>query len=146
MMTQRFSVVVFHRCMMDWRKGVNLSHTLNLKICPRYMCILLYVKCIWCNGFPEICAQLEEGVNLSHTLHLKICPRYTCILLYVKLIWHNSFPEIYAWLEEEGKLEGALLLGTRCHCMNTSSENMKSFWVCPVDVTCWGGKLKGDWQ
>ena len=27
------------------------------------------------------------------------------------------------------KLEGALLLDTRCHCMNTSFENMKSFWV-----------------
>ena len=43
------------------------------------------------------------------------------------------------------KLEGALLLGTRCHCMNTSSENMKLFHVFPLDVTCrvWG-KLEGD--
>ena len=42
------------------------------------------------------------------------------------------------------KLEGALLLGTRCHCMNTSSENMKSFWVWPLDVSQQGGKLEGD--
>ena len=33
------------------------------------------------------------------------------------------------------KLEGALLLCTRCHCMNTSSENIKSFCVCQLDVT-----------
>ena len=25
------------------------------------MCILLYVKLIWCNGFPYIYVQLEEG-------------------------------------------------------------------------------------
>ena len=39
------------------------------------------------------------------------------------------------------KLKDALLLGTRCHCINTSSENMKSC-VCPLDVTCWGVNLK----
>ena len=41
------------------------------------------------------------------------------------------------------KLEGALVLDTRCHCMNTSSENMTSFCVWPLDVTH-GGKLEGD--
>ena len=35
------------------------------------------------------------------------------------------------------KLEGALLLGTRCHCINTSSENMKLFHVFPLDFP-WG--------
>ena len=30
-------------------------------ICHGYMCILLYMKLIWCNGFPEIDGQLEEG-------------------------------------------------------------------------------------
>ena len=40
------------------------------------------------------------------------------------------------------KLASALLLDTRCHCMNTSSENMKSFWVWPLDVTCRGVNLK----
>ena len=35
-------------------------------ICHGYMCILLYMKLMWCNRFPEIYAQLEEegGVNL----------------------------------------------------------------------------------
>ena len=40
------------------------------------------------------------------------------------------------------KLEGALLLGTRCHCMNTSSENIKSFCVWALDVICQGVNLK----
>ena len=26
-----------------------------------YMCIVQYLKLIWCNGFPEIYAELEEG-------------------------------------------------------------------------------------
>ena len=33
-------------------------------ICPGYMCILLYVKLIWCSGVPEIYCQLEEGVGV----------------------------------------------------------------------------------
>ena len=54
---------------------------------------LLYMKLIWCNGFPEIYAQLEEGVG-------SICHGYMCIVLYMKIIWCNGFPEIYAQLEE----------------------------------------------
>ena len=34
-------------------------------VCQGYMCILLYVKLIWCSGFPEIYAQLEEGWGQS---------------------------------------------------------------------------------
>ena len=55
------------------------------------MCILLYVKLIWCSGFPEIYAQLEEGVMSA----FGIC----AFFLYVKLIWCSGFPEIYAQLE-----------------------------------------------
>ena len=32
-------------------------------ICHGYICIVLYMKCSWCNGFLEINAQLEEGVG-----------------------------------------------------------------------------------
>ena len=35
-------------------------------VCHQYMCILLYMKLIFCSGFPEIYAQLEKaggGVN-----------------------------------------------------------------------------------
>ena len=33
-------------------------------VCHGYMCILLYMKLIWCSGFPEIYAQLEEGAGV----------------------------------------------------------------------------------
>ena len=46
-----FGVVVFHRSMVNWRRG------------PWYMCILLYVKLIWCSGIPYIYGQLEGGTS-----------------------------------------------------------------------------------
>ena len=48
-------------------------------VCHGYMCFLLYVKLIWCSGFPEIYGGLEEGVG-------SVCHGYMCILLYMKLI------------------------------------------------------------
>ena len=30
-------------------------------VCHVYMCILLYMKHIWCSGFPDIYPLLEEG-------------------------------------------------------------------------------------
>ena len=75
-------------------------------ICLRYMCILLYVKLIWCSGIPYIYGQLEGGLGICaycymwnfcgvavfHTsmvnwrgeVHLP--SKYMCILLYLKLI------------------------------------------------------------
>ena len=38
-----FGVMVFQRSMLDWRRGKG-------SICHRYMCILLYVKLMRCNG------------------------------------------------------------------------------------------------
>ena len=61
--------MVFQRSMLDWRRGGGL-------ICHGYMCIVLYMKLIWCHGFPEIYAQLEEGVG-------SICHGYMCIVPYV---------------------------------------------------------------
>ena len=49
-------------------------------ICHGYMCIVLYMKLVWCHGFPEICAQLEEGVG-------SIWHGYMCIVIYMKLMW-----------------------------------------------------------
>ena len=69
-MLNLFGVVVFHRSMVNWRRGA-----------AWYMCILLYVKLIWCSGIPYIYGQLEEGGL-----------RYMCILLYVKLIWCSGIP------------------------------------------------------
>ena len=44
-------VVVFHRSMVNWGWGY---------VCPVYMCILLYVKLIWCSDIPQTYGQLEE--------------------------------------------------------------------------------------
>ena len=34
-------------------------------MCTQYMCILLYVKLIWCNGIPYIYFQLECEADVS---------------------------------------------------------------------------------
>ena len=86
-------------------------------MCPMYMCILLYVKFIWCSSVPQIYGRLQEmvmpalgifaffymwnlfGVVLFHRSMVDwrrrcVCPRYMCILLYVKLfcvvVFHRS--------------------------------------------------------
>ena len=49
-------------------------------VCHGYMCILLYVKLIWCSAFPEIYGQLKEGmggVSLPWVyVHSFICEMY----------------------------------------------------------------------
>ena len=57
---------------------------------PQYMCILLYVKLMWCNVYSI--DLLSIGV-VGY-----IYPQYMCILLYVKLIWCNGIPHIYCQL------------------------------------------------
>ena len=45
-------------------------------VCHGYMCILLYVKLIWCSGVAEIYGQLEEGDGVSLPwvyVHSAIC-------------------------------------------------------------------------
>ena len=49
------SVVVYHRSMVDWRRGGVCLHW--------YLCILQYVQNSWCSGLPEIYGQLEEGAG-----------------------------------------------------------------------------------
>ena len=49
---------------------------LGVSICHGYICIVLCMKLIWCNGFPEIYAQLEKGMG-------SICNRYMCMVLYI---------------------------------------------------------------
>ena len=50
----------------------------GVSICHGYLCIVLYMKLIWCNGFVEIYASLEEGVG-------SIYHGYMCIVLYMNL-------------------------------------------------------------
>ena len=64
-----FGVVVFHRCMVNWSRGalVYVYSAICLNLCAVvvsidlwsigggghwYVCILLYVKLIWCSGIP----------------------------------------------------------------------------------------------
>ena len=46
-------------------------------VCHGHMCIVLYLKLIWCNSFTDIYTSLEVGgFNL---------PWYMCIVLYMNL-------------------------------------------------------------
>ena len=54
LMLNLYSVVVFHTCKVNWRRG------------PWYMCIVLYVKLIWCSGIPYSYGQLEGGTSALH--------------------------------------------------------------------------------
>ena len=77
------------------------------------MCILLYVKLMWCSGIPYINDQLEGGTtglsicafcymfNLFGVVVFSkswligggyMCQRYMCILLYVKLNQCSGIP------------------------------------------------------
>ena len=42
-------------------------------MCLQYICILLYVKLLWCSGFQEIYAQLEGVCLPSIYVHSAIC-------------------------------------------------------------------------
>ena len=126
-----FSVVVLYRSMVNWRRGWGQSamgicafcYMWNFcsvvvfqrsMLCLWYMCILLYVKLIWCSGFPEIYAQLGRVHLCLVYMHSSICETYLvywfsrdlcsiggggyvclwcmCILLYVKLIQCSGVP------------------------------------------------------
>ena len=73
-------------------------------VCHGYMCILLYVKCIQCSGFPEIYAQLDGGrfeVSLPWVyVHSSICET----IFDVVVVFQRSILR----LEEEG-------LASVCH-------------------------------
>ena len=81
---------------------------LGVSICHGYLCIVLYMKLIWWNGFAVICARsgmrcAKCGVAVLKASMLNwgvsICHGYMYIVLYMKLIWYNGFAEIYAQLE-----------------------------------------------
>ena len=69
-------------------------------ICHGYMCILLYMKLIWCNGFPGIYGQLEEGGMGSVCTGVVVFYRYIVIWRRggVNLPWvyvHSALYETY---------------------------------------------------
>ena len=54
------------------------------------MCILLYMKLIWCSGFPEIYAQLEERVGSVCQDDLGICALYYMCNCFGVVMLHRS--------------------------------------------------------
>ena len=70
-----FSIVVLHRYMLNWRRGVG-------SICHGYMCIQLSMTVIWCSGFPEIYARLEEGGEVTLPLVYVHSAIYDSYLVY----------------------------------------------------------------
>ena len=101
-------------------------------MCQTYMCILLYVKLIWCSGISQIFGQLEEGESWYMCIFLSvkpfsvavfltsminwmgyICPQCMCILLYVKLIWCSGISQIYVQLEEGESWYMCILLSVK---------------------------------
>ena len=48
---------------------------------PQYMCILLYVKLIWCNVIPHIYCQLGGDV-CSVYVHSAICVTYFGVMVF----------------------------------------------------------------
>ena len=58
-------------------------------ICHGYISILLYMKLIWCSGFAEICAQLEEGGSVCPD-DLGICALYNMCNCFGVVVLHRS--------------------------------------------------------
>ena len=49
------------------------------------MCILLYVKLLWCSGIPYISGQLEEGTSV-----LSICAFCYMLAYFGVVVFHRS--------------------------------------------------------
>ena len=77
--------MVFQRSMVNWRRGWGQSAIGRCALC------YIYLKLIWCNGFPEIYAQLEEGGWGQSAMGI-------CALcyIYMKFMWCNGFAQLYA--------------------------------------------------
>ena len=70
-----FSVVVFHTSMVSWRRG------------PWYMCILLYVKLLWCSSIPYIYGQLEGGTSaLSMSAFCYVLNICTAVVFHTSMV------------------------------------------------------------
>ena len=73
-----FEVMVFHTSIFNWSGGY---------MYPQYMCILLYVKLIWCNGILWIHCSLECGGNVSSVyVHSPTCESYVHSVLFYHVI------------------------------------------------------------
>ena len=58
-------------------------------VCHGYICILLYMKLLWCSGFLEIYAQLEGVGSVCHD-DLGICALYYMCNTFCVVVLHRS--------------------------------------------------------
>ena len=71
--------------MVNWWWGYGQLEGVHV---PVYMCILLYVKLIWCSGIPQVYGQLEVGkLILLFTSYEKISSLWN---LFGVLVFHRS--------------------------------------------------------
>ena len=72
------------------------ARLLGASICHGYMCIVLYMKPIWCNGFAENYASFKEGDGVNLPWVDVYCAIY-------ELMWCNNFQtSILDWRRESG--------------------------------------------
>ena len=70
-------------------------------ICHGYMCIVLYMKRLWCYGFLEIYAHLEDGWGQSAMSICALCYIY----IYLTLMWCNGFQRsMFDWQRVAGSI------------------------------------------
>ena len=94
----KFGVAVFKASMLDWL-GVHLPSV--------YMCIVLYVKLIWCNylacSYGQFGGKSVMGIcalcYIWNLFGVMVVQRSMFEWRRGKLMWCNGFVEIYAWLE-----------------------------------------------
>ena len=82
------------------------------------MCILLYLKLIWYNGFPKIYAEMEKGHKGQSVMKLMQC---------------SGLPDICATLEERG-----LPAKYECNLHSAINETYLVYWF-SKDVCSIGG-------
>ena len=61
---------------------------------PQYMCILLYVKLIWCSGIPYIYCSLGEACRYMYSQYMCYCA--VCRQLFGVMVFHTGLWSIGA--------------------------------------------------
>ena len=98
-----FGLVGFHRSMVHCRGALSYIHSAICEtylvqwyslhlwsigwgyICPKYICILLSVKLIWCSSIPYIYGQLD-----GDTYALSICALCYMLNVFSVVVFHTS--------------------------------------------------------
>ena len=91
-----------------WCGGIaGIYAQLGGSICHGYMCIVLYLKLIWCNGFTDIYGSLEAGGVYLPWVYV-YCAIY-------ELVWCSGFPDTYDCLEDREWHQSAIGICALCY-------------------------------